>query len=106
MVYIGVDGEIICDHLHPKKLLDTIRFLCRGKEEPIINLCAKFNTETKDGRDMRESSELLSEAINSIIDTKEKNDIDSLFKSGGTSALTSAAVGADDFELICFVVVK
>ncbi len=106
MVYIGVDGEIICDHLHPKKLLDTIRFLCRGKEEPIINLCAKFNTETKDGRDMRESSELLSEAINSIIDTKEKKDIDSLFKSGGTSALTSAAVGADDFELICFVVVK
>ena len=55
---------------------------------------------------MRESSELLSEAINSIIDTKEKKDIDSLFKSGGTSALTSAAVGADDFELICFVVVK
>ena len=52
------------------------------------------------------SDPALSEAINSIIDTKEKKDIDSLFKSGGTSALTSAAVGADDFELICFVVVK
>ena len=36
---------------------------------------------------MGEISELLSEAINSIIDVKEENDIDSLFKSGGTSAL-------------------
>ena len=53
-----------------------------------------------------ESSELLSEAINSIIDAKEENDIDSLFKSGGTSALLSAVSGLDDFELICFLVVK
>lgn len=26
MVYIGVDGEIICDYLNPKKLLDDVRF--------------------------------------------------------------------------------
>ena len=51
-------------------------------------------------------SELLSEAINSIIDVKEENDIDSLFKSGGTSALLSQVSGLDDFELICFLVVK
>ena len=55
---------------------------------------------------MGEISELLSEAINSIIDAKEENDIDSLFKSGGTSALLSAVSGLDDFELICFFVVK
>ena len=46
------------------------------------------------------------QAINSIIDAKEENDIDSLFKSGGTSALLSAVSGLDDFELICFLVVK
>ena len=40
------------------------------------------------------------------IDVKEENDIDSLFKSGGTSALLSAVSGLDDFELICFLVVK
>ena len=55
---------------------------------------------------MGEISELLSEAINSIIDAKEENDIDSLFKSGGTSALLSTVSGLDDFELICFLVVK
>ena len=55
---------------------------------------------------MSEISELLNGAINSIIYIKEENDIDSLFKSGGTSALISEISGLDDFELICFLVVK
>ena len=55
---------------------------------------------------MAEMSELLSEAINSIIDVKEGSDIDSIFSAGGTSALMSVVSGLDDFELICFLVVK
>jgi len=106
MVYIGVDGEVVCDYLNPKKLLDTIRLLCRGKSEPLMPLCAKFNVETDDGRNMKEVSQLLSDAINSIIDVKEESDIDSLFSAGGTSALMNAVSGLDDFELICFLVVK
>ena len=106
MVYISEEGEIICDYLNPKKLLDTMRLLCRGKSEPVTELYRKFNEETDDGRNMGEISELLSEAINSIIDVKEESDIDSLFKSGGTTALLSAVSGLDDFELICFLVVK
>ena len=106
MVYIGMDGKVVCDYLNPKKMLDDIRLLCRGKKEPIKDLCQRFNEETDDGRDMTEMSELLSEAINSIIDCKEESDIDSLFSAGGTSALMSAVSGLDDFELICFLVVK
>ena len=106
MVYIGNDGEIVCDYLNPKKLLDTMRLLCRSKSEPVMELCRAFNEETDDGRNMGAVSELLSEAINSIIDVKEESDIDSLFKTGGTSALLSAVSGLDDFELICFLVVK
>jgi len=106
MVYIGIDGDIVCDYLNPKKLLDTIRLLCRGKSEPVISLCEKFNKETDDGRNMGGISQLLSDAINSIIDVKEESDIDSLFSAGGTSALMSEISGLDDFELICFLVVK
>ncbi len=106
MVYIGMDGEILCDYLNPKQMLDTIRLLCRGKTDPISDLCRKFNQETDDGRNMAEMSELLSKAVNSIIDVKEESDIDSLFKSGGTTALLSQISGLDDFELICFLVVK
>ena len=106
MVYIGSDSEIICDYLNPKKMLDTIRLLCRGQSEPIVKLCRQFNDETDDGRNMTEISELLNDAITSIIDIKEESDIDSLFSSGGTSALMSNISGLDDFELICFLVVK
>lgn len=106
MVYIGIDGEVICDYLNPKKMLDDIRLLCRGKKEPIKELCQRFNEETDDGRDMSDMSELLNKAINSIIDCKEESDIDSLFSAGGTSALMSSVSGLDDFELICFLVVK
>ena len=106
MVYIGMDGDIICDYLNPKQLLDDIRLLCRGKQEPIVELCQKFNEETNDGKDMQELSNLLRETIHSIIDTKEESDIDSLFTAGGTSALISVVSGLDDFELISFLVVK
>lgn len=106
MVYIGEDGEVICDYLKPKKLLDDMRHICRGQSKPIEALYRRFNEDTDDGRDMSEVSELLGEAINSIIEVKEESDIDSLFKSGGTTALMNAVSGLDDFELVCFLVVK
>lgn len=106
MVYLSDDGEVVCSHLSPKKLLDQLRYLCRGKTEPDMELCRQFNAETKDGRDMRKYSDLLRQSIASIIDVKEQSDIDSLFKSGGTTALLSTVTGLDDFELICFLVVR
>ena len=51
-------------------------------------------------------SSLLEDAVLSIVDAKEDSDLDSLFRSGGTSALLSQVSGLDDFELICFLVVK
>lgn len=83
-----------------------MRYLCKGKAAPLADLCRDFNQETNDGRKMRRLSELLSDAINSIIDVKEESDIDSLFRSGGTSALNTNITGLDDFELICFLVVR
>ena len=106
MVYISNDGEVVCDHLSPKAMLDKMRFLCKGKKEPIKDLCREFNRETHDGRNMSAISNLLSEAIASIIEVKEESDIDSLFKPGGTSVLMSEINGLDDFELICFLAVK
>lgn len=51
-------------------------------------------------------SSLLSAAIDSILHVKEKSDIESLFSSGGTSALLSSVNGIDDFELICFLMIR
>jgi hypothetical protein len=106
MVYLRDDGEVICDHLSPKQMLDKLRLLCKGNTEPLTALCKAFNAETKDGRDMKKYSGLLGEAVHSIIDVKKESDIDSLFKAGGTSVLNTRISGLDDFELICFLVVR
>lgn len=106
MVYVDMDGNVVCDYLNPKRLLDDIRLLCRGRFKPIRELCQIFNRETDDGRDMEEFSLLLNDAISSIIDTKEESDLDSLFRRGGTTALLSTISGIEDFELISFLVVK
>ncbi len=106
MVYVAEDGDTVCDYLHPKNMLDALRFLCKGREMPYQALCQQFNQETDDGRNMEDISDLLEEAIRSIIDVKEESDVDSLFHKGGTTALLSEISGMEDFELICFVVVK
>jgi hypothetical protein len=106
MVYISDRGEVVCDHLSPKEMLDNLRFLCKGKSEPLKELCRAFNKDTKDGKDMRRYSKLLGDAVHSIIAVKEQSDIDSLFKTGGTSALNTQIDGLDDFELICFLVIR
>lgn len=106
MVYISNEGEVICDHLSPKQMLDKMRFLCKGKNEPIPELYRQFNKETRDGRNMSALSKLLGEAISSIIEVKEESDIDSFLGGGQISFLTNEIKGLDDFELICFLVVR
>ena len=105
MVYIGDDGKIVCDHLNPKKLLDLMRYACKGKSEIYKDLCKKFNEETDDGRNMEELSKLLTDSIDSIADQKEQSELDD-FLDGKDSFSTIKSSGLDDFELICFLVVR
>lgn len=106
MVYMAENGRVVSNHLEPKQTLDILRLLCKGKTEPITELCRAFNISTDDGRKMSKYSDLLQETIASIIQVNEESDIDSLFKSGGTTALRANFSSLDDFELICFVVVQ
>lgn len=106
MVYIADDGEVVCDHLSPKAMLDKLRYLCKGKATPIPELYRRFNKETKDGRNMQATSALLGDAIASIIETKEESEIDTFLSGGQMSFLSNEIKGLDDFELICFLVVK
>lgn len=106
MVYVSSDGKVVCDHLSPKAMLDKMRFLCKGKTEPIVDLYKAFNKETRDGRDMKDLSKLLGDAIASIIKVKEESDIDSFLDGGQISLLANEISGLDDFELICFLVIR
>ena len=106
MVYLSEDGEVVVDHLSPKEMLDSFRFLCKGKREPNMELCAAFNKETEDGRKMNKYSALLGDAIASIIDRKDESDMDSFLSGKQMSFLSETIGGLDDFELISFLVIR
>lgn len=77
-----------------------------GSKVSIAAACFSIYAYQELKEQLSEISELLGEAINSIINKKEESDIDSLFSAGGTSALENVVSGLNDFELICFLVVK
>jgi len=106
LVYLRNDGTVVVDHLSPKELLDKFRSLCKGQSEPIPALTKRFNAQTRDGLRMGTYSKLLGDAISSIITVKEKSDIDSFLDGEQGELFTKEIKGIDDFELICFLVVK
>ena len=106
MVYISEEGDVVVNHLQPKELLDRLRFLCKGKTVPDKELCHAFNLLTRDGKNMEHYSDLLGDAIASIINVKEESDIDSFLSGVQGSLFTEEIRGLDDFELICFLVIK
>ena len=106
MVYISHTGTVICDHLSPKKLLDKMRYACKDKTEPDMTLCKQFNKETRDGKNMRHYSNLLQSVIESIITVKEESDIDDFLNGVQGNLFSNEIRGLDDFELICFLVIK
>lgn len=106
MVYISEEKEVVINHLSPKELLDRFRLLCRGKAEPYMNICKIFNRITHDGKNMKQYSDLLNDAIASVISTKKESDIDSFLSGEQGTLFTEEIRGLDDFELICFLVIK
>lgn len=106
MVYISKESEVVIDHLDPKSMLDTMRHLCRGNATPILDLCRRFNSETRDGQRMGMYSRLLGEAISSLIKVKEDTDLFSFLDGDSGSLFGNEIRGLDDFELICFLIIR
>jgi SNF2 family DNA or RNA helicase len=106
IVFLNMDGELIFSHADAKKTLDIFRLVCKGQTAPFEDLAKAFAEETNDFRKMDLYSNLLQTSITSILKTEEEKDVQSLFKIGGTSALTNHIKGIEDFKLISFLVIK
>lgn len=106
LVYINEDGQVIHTHLEVKETLDAIRLACLGQNSPEYSVCHIFNEETDDGLDMSKYNNLLSKAIESIIEVKGQSDLKALFKQGSMVLDGAKIKGLDDFELLAFVVIK
>ncbi len=106
LVYIGRDGNIITQHTEVKRLLDLARSACKGRNAPVVAACEPFNAATDDGRNMQVYSRLLDQAIHSMIEREQDQELDSLFAPGTTTALTNKMAGLNDFELVSFLVIQ
>lgn len=106
LVYIKKNGELLLNHVESKKILDAMRMLCKGKSEPLTELCQKLSSETDEYHEMDSYSLLLKKSIGTILLTEEEKDVLSLFKSGGTTALKDKFKGIEDFKLISFLIVS
>ena len=83
-----------------------MRLLCRNQAEPIAGVYRLFNKETRDGRDMKKYSKLLGEAIVSLVAKKEESQMDCFLNGDFVDFKSEVVKGLDDFELICFLVVR
>lgn len=106
LVYLDEAGNVVRNHMKVKAILDILRTTCKHHTEPIADLCRAYNRETKDGYKMDKYSRLLDRSIESIIDVKEADDLNTLFNTGSDILFNSGIQGLDDFELITFVVIK
>lgn len=104
LVYISDTGNVIYNYLQPKDALLVLKWF--GKQT-VVNqkATAVFNYETQDGKNMIKYSRLLEQSIESMMEAKKEVDIQSLFKKGGTTFNTKID-GLDDFEIICYLVLK
>lgn len=107
LVYVSNQGKIIRNYLSPKDTLTLMRTLCKSKKTPDQPLCMIFNKETKNGYEMGKYSAMLNSAVQSIVEVKKEADINSLFRVGGTNLGSKEKIqGTDDFELICYLVIR
>ena len=95
LVYIADNGEILYNHLAPKEILSKLRHSCKSVQSD--------DSANRALDDLSHVSDLLSRAIQSIINVNSDSDIQAFLHGRTISFANDTAV--DDFELIAFVVI-
>jgi hypothetical protein len=106
LVHVGADGAVLLTYTQAREVLDRLKTLCSGQDIPDLDVWARFEKATRDGRDMDHAQDLLAKAVASITGKREERAVASLFTPGGTHALRGEFAGTHDFEVVAFVVVE
>lgn len=105
LVYVSQEGETVYSIADTKALLEHLRLITKGKDQPEKDLVVRYNRATDDGLRMEQYSELLQISLENLVETDQETFTDSLFSSGMIDFMDSGVEGADDFELIAFFAV-
>lgn len=106
LIYIDESERISYSHIKSKQILDRYRKLCLGQTEVFPELIAAFQTETNELSEMEKYQSMLAVATNFIIGKSEEFGIASLFSIGESSLSYDTIQGAEDFELLSFLIIK
>lgn len=106
IVYVDTNGNVKYNFNNTKKILDIYRKLA-GENDALnqknINL---FNEETKNGKNMDEYKGFLKKAVSNVIGKEEEQGVLSLFNLGATLIIDDNFDGAEDFEIISYLIIK
>ncbi len=105
LVHVGQDGLVVLPFTQARLILDALKKVSVGRDLPDAMACARFDRETRDGKDMSRVQGLLAEAAASVVGRSRERSIASLFSPGGTHVLKGEFSGIDDFEVVAFMVV-
>src|SRR3546814_899796 len=100
-----LEGEVLLPYTQAKQVLDRLKKTAIGRDFPDAEACARFDKDTRLGRDMESYQSLLARAVASIAGKSEERAIASLFPPGGTHALKGEFPGINDFVVVAFVVI-
>ena len=105
LVHVADDGTVLLPHPQAKRILDRLKRLALGRELPDDAAARRFDKASKQGQDMRHVQKLLAAAVASVIGKNEERAVASLFLPGGTHARPGEFAGANDFEVVAYLVV-
>ena len=106
LLYVTQNGEVKLTFLHARQILALYKKVCAGQKEVLADLVAEFDKETDNGHSMKAYSALLETAIAMLEEKKQESGIRSLFSKGGTQLQKNGFTGAEDFELVSFLVLR
>lgn len=101
VVHAGENGVVHLPYTQAKQILDRVKAVSLVGGPSVDQ---KYDTQTKSGRDMKSARQLLATAIRSVIGKNQERAVASLFSTGGTIGLPGEFAGADDFEVLAYLV--
>ncbi|SHO61195.1 SNF2 family N-terminal domain-containing protein [Pseudoxanthobacter soli DSM 19599] len=104
VVHVGEDGEVLLPYTQAKQVLDRLKKLSLGRDQPDQAAYGRFDKATRAGRDMEPYRKLLARAVGTIVGKREERAVASLFQMGGTHAVKGEFAGINDFEVVAFLV--
>lgn len=108
LIYVRDDGSIRHGFASPKTILDAMRALCLGRNEPFEALCKVFDDETGKGSNMEKYDTIALAAVKSIRGTYATRALGALAAGRGGKLANEAAQPRheEDFELITWLIVR